>query len=84
MSPGEPAPRRGQSSGDDGRRTLEHDARETVQTDELDQRPNLRLGSTQQDRAPVRAQPSRQHREVEHQRGVCKRQFREIDDHIGL
>ena len=79
-----PARRRSDPLGGCGRRALERDAREAVQTDKLDQRANLRLGPTQQDRAPVRAQPPRQHREIEHQRGISEGQLREINDHIGL
>jgi metal-sulfur cluster biosynthetic enzyme len=55
-----------------------------VQTDQLDQGPDLRLGSAQKDRAPVRAKPAGQHRQVEHQRRVGERQLGQIHDHIGL
>jgi hypothetical protein len=55
-----------------------------VQADVLDQRSHLRLGSAQIDRTAVGTQAAGQHREVEHQRGVCERQLAEVDDDIGL
>ena len=55
-----------------------------MQSDELDQGLDLRLRSPQKDRLPVRAQPPREHREVEHQRHVCEDQLGQIDDYIGL
>jgi hypothetical protein len=55
-----------------------------VQTDHLDQRPDLRLSTTQQDLAAVRAQPARQHREVEHQRRIGEDETAEIYDDIPL
>jgi len=55
-----------------------------VQADGLDQRLDLRLGATQQDRLAVRPQAPGQHREVEHQRRVREHELAEIDDHIRL
>jgi hypothetical protein len=70
--------------GERRRRTFESDARKAVQTDDLDQRPDLRLRTTEQDRAPMRAQPAREHRQVDHQRRVREHELREVDDDVRL
>jgi hypothetical protein len=70
--------------GERRRWAFEPDARKAMQTDELDQGPDLRLRATEQDRASMRAQPAREHREVDHQRGVREHELREVDDHVRL
>ena len=70
--------------GERGCRSLELDARQPVQTDDLDQGSDLGLGAAQSEGSPVSTKAAGQHREVEHQRRVSERQLTEIDDHIGL
>jgi hypothetical protein len=55
-----------------------------VQSDQLDQRPDLRLWAAQQDRASTAAKAARQHRQVKHQRRVREDQLAELDDDVGL
>ena len=63
---------------------LEADAVESMQADHLYQCPDLRLGAAQQDRAPPGPQPAREHRKVQHQRGIREHELREVDDHVRL
>jgi hypothetical protein len=55
-----------------------------VEADELDQRPDLRLGAAQPDAAPVHAQAPRHHDQVEHERRVGEDQLRQVDAHVLL
>jgi metal-sulfur cluster biosynthetic enzyme len=55
-----------------------------VQPHKLDQRPDLWLGAAEANGAPVGAQPTGQHGQVQHQRGVGEDKPREVDDDIGL
>jgi hypothetical protein len=55
-----------------------------VEADELDQGPDLWLGAAQQDRAAVGAQPPREHREVDHQRGVREHELGQVYDYVVL
>ena len=55
-----------------------------MQPDRLDQDLNLGLGTDEVDRPPVLAQPTRDHREVEHQRRIGEHQIAEVDDQIRL
>jgi hypothetical protein len=55
-----------------------------MKTHPLDQLEDLRLRVTQTQRAPARAQPPGDHREVEHQRRVGEHELREVDDDIAL
>jgi metal-sulfur cluster biosynthetic enzyme len=71
-------------SGQRRRRTLEPDTRETVETDELNQRPDLWLSAPEQDRAPPGAQAARDHCQIEHQRRVREHELAEIDDYVRL
>jgi hypothetical protein len=64
--------------------SVEPDPGKPVKPHQLDQRPDLRLGPPQQDRAPARPQTAGQHGEVEHQRGVGEHQFAQVDDDVGL
>ena len=70
--------------GERGGGTLEPDPGEAMEPDDLDERPDLRLGSAEQDRAAVRTQPASEHGEVEHQRRVGEHEVREVDDDVGL
>lgn len=70
--------------GQRGRGPVELHAGKPMQTDELDQRPDLRLGAAEQYGAPVGTEPARQHRQVEHQRRVGEGKLAEVDDHVGL
>jgi metal-sulfur cluster biosynthetic enzyme len=65
-------------------RFLNPHAGDPVQADRFDQRLDLRLRANQQHRPAVVAQPPRDHREVEHQRGVSERQLAQIDDYVRL
>src|SRR5581483_10396590 len=78
------ATQRADALGKGGRGPVEPHARQPVQPDELDQRSDLWLWAMEEDRSPVRTQPAREHRQVEHQRRIGKRQLAQIDDHIGL
>ena len=64
--------------------TVEAHAGQPVQPDELDQRADLRLGAAEQDRAAMRAQAAREHRQIEHQRRVGEHELAEVDDDVGL
>jgi hypothetical protein len=55
-----------------------------MQSDKLDQRPDLRLRPTQQDRASSGAQAAGEHREIEHQRRVGEHEIGEVDDDVCL
>jgi hypothetical protein len=55
-----------------------------VESDQLDQRPDLRLGAAQQDRASAAAKAARQHRQVKHQRRVREDQLAQLDDDVGF
>jgi hypothetical protein len=55
-----------------------------VESDKLNQVPDLRLGSVQQQLAVAAPQAIREHRQVHHQRRVGKVKVAEIDDDIGL
>lgn len=55
-----------------------------MQTDRFDQFPDLRLGALQLQRPSAAAQSPRQHRQINHQRAVGKRQVREVDNHVCL
>lgn len=70
--------------GERGRRPLDVHPGKAVQTDELDQRRDLRLGVAQQDRAPVGPQAPGDHGEIEHQRRIRKVQLAQIDDDVRL
>jgi hypothetical protein len=70
-------------SGEGGRRALHLDAREAMQTDGLDQRLDLRLGTAEHDRPPVRAEPAGEHGEVDHQRGIGEYKPRQIHGDVG-
>jgi hypothetical protein len=50
----------------------------------LDQRADLRLGTTQHDRLAAVAQSSGEQRKIEHQRDVGEAELGQIDDHVGL
>jgi hypothetical protein len=70
--------------GERGGGALEQDARQAMQTGDLDQRPDLGLSVPEQQRASTNAKAARDHREVEHQRGVREHKLAEVDDDIGL
>jgi hypothetical protein len=55
-----------------------------MDTQELDQGADLRLGAAQRDRAAAGPQAPGEDRQVEHQRGIGEDQLGEIDDDIGL
>ena len=55
-----------------------------MKADDLDHRPDLGLGATQQDLPPTHAQTSSEHREVQHQRGVGEDELGQIDDDVVL
>jgi hypothetical protein len=55
-----------------------------VKADELDQRPDLRLRASQQDRASASAKAACKHSQVEHQRRVGEHQVAQVDDDIRL
>jgi metal-sulfur cluster biosynthetic enzyme len=59
-------------------------ARQPVEADELDEPLDVWLGAAQRHEAACLAQASRDHREVDHQRGVGKRQVREVDEQIAI
>ena len=81
---GSGAPGRGAArSGEGGERGSATHAGQPVQADDLDQPPDLRLGVAQQHPPPGDAQAAREHREVEHQRGVGERELAEVDDDVG-
>ena len=63
------------------RRHEEHGG-QPVQAHQLDQPAHVRLRVAQPERAAVRAQPLRQHGEVDHQRGIREAQLRHVDDHV--
>ena len=50
----------------------------------LDQHPDLGPGAAESDYPPAGAHTPREHREIEHQRGIGEDQLGEIDDHIAL
>jgi metal-sulfur cluster biosynthetic enzyme len=58
-------------------------ALEAVQTYSLDELPHLRLRALHVERRPCRAQAPREHRDVQHERGVRERELREVDDDVG-
>ena len=66
-----------------GRRAFELDTREPMQPDVLDQRVDLRLCAAEPDALALRAQPTGEYREVDHQRQVGERQLVEVDDDVG-
>jgi hypothetical protein len=53
-----------------------------VQADHLDQPADLRLRAADPQLALVRAQPLREARQVDHQRGVREAQLGEVDDDV--
>jgi hypothetical protein len=55
-----------------------------MQPDELDHRPDLRLGTAQPKLAVLDPQATGEGAEVEHQGRVRKREFRQIDNHVSL
>ncbi len=55
-----------------------------MKSDDLDQRPDLRLGATQEDRAAVSTQTAGQHGQVKHQRRISEDEAGEVDDDIAL
>jgi hypothetical protein len=71
-------------SGEGGRRTLEADAGQPVQSGDLDQRPDLRLGPADEQRPAANPQAAGEHGEVEHERCVGERKLGEVDDDVGL
>lgn len=54
-----------------------------MQTDGLDQRLDLRLGTAEHDRPSVRAEPAGEHGEVDHQRGIGEHEPRQIHGDVG-
>jgi hypothetical protein len=57
---------------------------EPVQPDHLDQRVDVRLGVAQAQDPLLRPKALREHREVEHHRGVGEVQLGQVDDHVAL
>ena len=55
---------------------------QAVQADGLYQRADVRLRMREPQRLPLRAQPLREAREIDHQRRVREAQAREVDDHV--
>jgi hypothetical protein len=55
-----------------------------MQADLLDQSGDLRLSSTEENRAAAVAKTARQSREIQHQRSVCEHEAAQIHGHIGL
>jgi hypothetical protein len=55
-----------------------------VKADQFDQRSDVGLGATKQQRTAAYAETTREHRQVEHQRCVGERQLAQIDDHVRL
>jgi hypothetical protein len=55
-----------------------------VEPDELDQGHDLWLCSAEPDAPAANPEAARQHREVDHQRGVRECQFGEVDDDVCL
>jgi metal-sulfur cluster biosynthetic enzyme len=55
-----------------------------VQSDQLDQGRDLWLGAAEQQRAAVGAEPARDHRQIDHQRGIREHELGQIDDDIRL
>jgi hypothetical protein len=55
-----------------------------VEPDDLDESPDLGLRAAQEEHALADAQAAREHRQVEHQRGVGVHQAGEIDDDIAI
>jgi hypothetical protein len=51
---------------------------------QLDQRPDLGLGSEQENGPAVGAEPASQDSNVQHQRGVGEHELGQVDDDIGL
>jgi len=70
--------------GQRGGRAFDAHAGKAVQPDHLDQRPDLRLGAAQQDRASVGPQAPGDHRQIEHQRRVREDEFAEVNDDVSL
>ena len=66
-----------------GRRHDDH-AGKAVQADELDEPLDLRLGAAHEQLMADRAQPARDHRQVDDQRCVGEDEAREVDEHVGL
>ena len=65
-------------------RALERDGRLPVEPDKPDQRPHLRLGRAQPHRPARRAQPLREHGDVDHQRRIGEAQLGEVDADVVL
>src|SRR4051794_29748339 len=61
---------------------LDGDCGLAVQSHQLDQRADLGLRPPQAHGAPLRAQPLREHRQVDHQRRIGAPQLREVDEHV--
>ena len=55
-----------------------------MQTHQLDQGADLRLGAAEHDLAAVSTKPAGQHGQIEHQGGVGENELGEIDDDVGL
>ena len=55
-----------------------------MEADDLDHRPDLGLGASQQDLLPAYAQAASEHREVQHQGGVGEDELGQIDDDVIL
>ena len=53
-----------------------------MEADRLDQRSDVRPRALQRQRAALGAEALREAGEIDHQRGVCEVQFREVDDHV--
>ncbi|MBV9803541.1 MAG: DivIVA domain-containing protein [Solirubrobacterales bacterium] len=68
----------------EGRRRLQPDRRQPVQSDLGDQRQHLRLGAAHEDAAPPRPQPASQDGKVEHHRRIGERELGQVDDDVVL
>jgi hypothetical protein len=69
-------------SGERGGSALESHARQPMKTDKLDQGSDLRLRPAQQKLPATGAQPAREHRQIDHQRGVGEHQLAQVDHHV--
>jgi hypothetical protein len=71
-------------SGGGGNLTVDPDARQPMQADELDQVHDLGLGAAQEKLAVATAESIREHRQVHHQRSIGEVEITQVDDDIGL
>ena len=63
---------------------VEPHAWQAMQPDSHDHGPDLWLRITQPELAAVDALPARQHRQVDHQRRICKHQLPQLNGHIAI